>query len=113
MATLEEEFLESLLKNSGCGGGIDDISRIWHHGENERKRFIDKPNEFPPIIKLTCDYSQERVHILDVQAILEDNDISSSLCVKETDSHQCLHPSSYHSHHCVKSIASSQTLRIN
>ena len=65
------------------------------------------------MLKLTCDYSQERVHFLDVQVILENNEISTDLYVKETDSHQYLHPSLCHPYHCVKSIPYSQALRLN
>ena len=81
---------------------------IWHHGENELKQFIDKLNKFHLTIKFTCDYSQERVHFLDVQDILKNNKISDDLYVKETDSHQYLHPSSCHPYHCIKLIPYSQ-----
>ena len=73
---------------------------IWHHGENEVEQFIDKLKKFHPTIKFTCDYSRERVHFLDVQ----NNEMSTDLYVKETDSHQYLHPSSCHPFNCVKSI---------
>ena len=39
--------------------------------------------------------------------------MSTNLYVKETDSHQYLHPSSCHPYHCVKSIPYSQALRLN
>ena len=114
MAALEEEILESLIKKPWLWWRyIDDIFMIWHHGENELKQFIDKLNKFHPTIKFTCDYSRERVHFLDVQVILENNEISTDLYVKETDSHQYLHPSSCQPYHCVKSIPYSQALRLN
>ena len=77
---------------------------IWHHGKNELKQFIGKLNKFHPTIKFTCGYSR---------VILENNEISTDLYVKETDSHQYLHPSSCHPYHCVKSIPYSQALRLN
>ena len=76
---------------------------IWHHGENEFKQFIGKLNKFHPTIKVTCDYSRERVHYLDVQVILENNKISTDSYAKETDSHQYLHPLPCHPYHCVES----------
>ena len=79
-------------------------------GSKNRKKV---PLQELNLLKLNCDYSQERVHFLDVQVILEINEISTDLYVKETDSHQYLHPSSCHPYHCVKSIPYSQALRLN
>ena len=111
MAALEEEILESLIKKPWLWWRyIDDILMIY---ENELKQFIDKLNKFYPTIKFTCDYSRERVHSLDVQVILKNNEIPIDLYVKETDSHQCLHPSSCHPYHCFKSIPYSQALQLN
>ena len=87
------------------------IFLIWYHGEYELKQFFDKLNKFHPTMKFTCDYSQEWVHFLDVQIILENNEISTDLYVKDTESHQYLHPSSYHPYCCVNSIPYSQALR--
>ena len=76
MAALEEEILESLIKKPWLWRRyIDDIFMIWHHGENEFKQFIDKLSKFRLSIKFTCHYSRERVHFLDVQVILENNEI--------------------------------------
>ena len=87
---------------------------IWHHGENELKQFIDKLNKFHPTIKFTCYYSRERVHFPDVQVILENNEISTDLYVKETDSHQyLLHSSSCHPYHCVMRFLIVKPLRLN
>ena len=85
-----------------------------HHGENELKRFIDKLNKFHPTIKVTYLWLfSKKVHFLDVQVILENNEISADLYVEETNSHKYLQPSSCHQCHCVKSIAYSQVLCIN
>ena len=46
-------------------------------------KLIDKLNKFPPTIKSTCDYSRERLHFLDAQVILENNEISTDLFVKK------------------------------
>ena len=114
MAVLEEEILESIIKKLWMWWRyIDDIFMIWYHGENQLKQFIDKLNKLHPTKKFTGDYSRERVHFLDLQVILENNEISADLYVKETDSHQYLHPLSFQPYHCVKSIPYSQALRLN
>ena len=79
------------LKNLSCGGGRQIVFMVWHHGI----------------------YYRERVHFLDVQVVLKNNEISADLYVKETDSHQYFHPSSCHTCHCIKSIPNSQALRLN
>ena len=87
---------------------------IWHHRENKLNQFINNlNNKFHPTIKFTCDYSRERVHFLDVQVILENNEISTDLYVKETDSHQYLHLLSCHPYHCINLIPYSQALQLN
>ena len=114
MAALEEKIFESHIKKSWLWRRyIYDIFLIWDHGENELKQFIEKLNEFHPTRKFTCGYSRERIHFLDVQVILENNEISTDLYVKETDLHQYLHQSSCHPCYCVKSILNSQALRLN
>ena len=91
----------------------DGIFLIWDRGENELKRFIEKLNEFHSTRKFTCGYSRERVHFLDVQVVLENNEISTDLHVKETDINQYLHPSPCRLCHCVKSILNSLTTQPN
>ena len=114
MAALEEEILDSLIKKPWLWWKyIDDIFMIWHHRENELKQFIDKLNKFHPTIKFSCDYSQERVHFLDVQVTLQSIEISTDLYVEEMDSHQYLHQLLCHPYHCVESIPYSQALRLN
>ena len=52
MAALEEEILESLIKNSWLWWRyMDDIFIIWHHGENELKQFVDKLDKFHFILE--------------------------------------------------------------
>ena len=85
---------------------------VWHHRENELKQVIDKINKFHPTVK-SCNYSRERVHFLNVQIILKNNEIPTDLYVKETDSDQCLHPLPYHPYHCVSSIPCSPALPLN
>ena len=105
---------ESLLKNLGCGGGTKMIFSWFGLTEKMKlNNLLNKLNKFHPTTKFTCDYSWERVHFLDVQINLEHNKISTRLYVKETDSHQYVHPSLCHPYHCVKSIPYSEDLRLN
>ena len=64
-------------------------------------------------MKLTCEYSREKVNSLDVQVIVVEGKLITDLHVRQTDSHQYLDPSSCHPYHCTKSIPYSQALRIN
>ena len=86
---------------------------IWQHREDELKIFLDKLNNFYPSIKLTCEYSREKINHLDLQVIAREGKLITDLYVKQTDIHQYLDPSSYHPFHCNKSIPYSQALRIN
>ena len=96
MVTFEEEILECLIKKPWLWWRyIHDIIMIWHHGENELQEFIDKINKSYPAIN----YSRERVHFLEVQVIFKNNEISTDFYVKETDSHQYLHPLWCHQYH--------------
>ena len=45
---------------------------IWQRGEDELKIFLDKLNSFHPSIRLTCEYSREKVNHLDVQVIVRE-----------------------------------------
>ena len=114
MAALEEDFLETIIKKPWLWWRyIDDIFMIWQHGEEELKLFLEKLNSFHPSIKFTCEYSREKVSYLDVQVVVREGKLKTDLCVKPTDSHQYLDPSSCHPYHCTKSIPYSQALRIN
>ena len=86
---------------------------IWKHGEDELKLFLEKLNNFHPSIKFTSKYSCEKVNYLDVPVIVRESKLITDLYVKQTDSHQYLHPSSCHPYHCTKSIPYSQALRVN
>ena len=103
MTSLEEENLDFLLKKPWLWWKYIDLIFM-------NEKFMDELDKFHPTIKFTCDCSREKAHVLDLQAILENNKISTDLCVKKTDSHQYLYASSCHPYHCVKSIPSSQAL---
>ena len=109
MSALVEEILESLLKNLGCGRGTKMIfSWIGLTEKMKLNNLLNKLNKFHPTTKFTCDYSWERVHFLDVQAILEHNKISTRFYVKETPL-IVMSPIPYH---CVKPILYSEDLRL-
>ena len=114
MAALEENFLNSSNKKPLLWWRyIDDIFTIWEHGEKALEEFMDRLNSFHDTIKFTYEYSKEKVNFLDVQVINKNGILTTDLYIKETDSHQYLHPSSCHPYHCIKSIPYSQALRIN
>ena len=64
-------------------------------------------------MRLTADWSKEKVDFLDVEVTLKNCVLSTNLFVKPTDTHQFLDPASCHPYHCKKSIPYSQTLRLN
>ena len=75
--------------------------------------FLEKPNNFHPSIKFSCEYSCKKVYYLDVQVIVREGKLITNLYVNQMDSHQSLDPSSCHPYHCTKSIPYSQALRVN
>ena len=68
---------------------IDDIFFIWTHGEAERKRLMEKLNQFLPNLRFTCESSQQKVAFLD------------------------LNVSSAHRDHLKNSVIYSQALRLS
>ena len=77
------------------------------------KEFIEHLNEKHPTIKFTAEWSQTSINFLDVTVSLIGGKINTDLYVKPTDSHQYLHSSSCHQHHCKKGIPYSQALHFN
>ena len=110
---------------------IDDIFKIWIHGEKELRDFIIVLNTLHPTIKFTFEMARETVnsrffddldevsllegkavHFLDLSIWIENNQIQSDLYCKPTDCHQYLSFDSCHPYHVKKSIIYSQALRI-
>ena len=82
MAALEEDFLETLIKNPRLWWRyIDDIFMIWQHREDELKIVLEKLNNFHPSIKFTCKYSHEKVNYLDVQVIVKESKLIADLYI--------------------------------
>ena len=114
IAELEEEILSEIeLKQHLWWRYIDDIYFLWKHEEEKLKKFIEYLNEKYPTIKCTAEWSQTSINFLDVTVSLIGGKITTDLYVKATDSHQYLHSSSCHPHHCKKGIPYSQALRLN
>jgi hypothetical protein len=75
-------------------------------------RFLEYLNSIHPTLKFTISYSQNKVELLDVLVIKENNGIRTDLFVKETDTHQYLHFSSCHTYHTKRGIPYGQALRL-
>ena len=109
----ENSFLETQgLKPLVWLCNIDDIFFIWTHSEKKLKEFMRELNSFDTNIKFTYEYRDEKVSFLDLQVDIDEGKIITSLFVKPTDRHQCLHYSSGHPEHTKRFIIYSQTLRL-
>ena len=64
-------------------------------------------------IKLTAEYSLDKVNFLDVEVTRSKNKLLADFYIKPTDIHQHLELSSCHIYHSKKSIPYSQALRFN
>ena len=91
---------------------IDDVFLVWLHGEEKLRDFINFLNGAHDSIKFTAEWSSDRVNVLDVQVIKQDNKLVTDLFAKPTDTHQLLHRTSCHPSHTKKGIPYSQALRI-
>ena len=92
---------------------IDDIFMLCQHGEKKLKQFSEIPNSYHPIIKITANYSREKIGFLDAEVIKKGNQLLNVLYIKPTDTHQYLHAISCHVFHSKKSIPYGQALRLN
>ena len=103
MAELEEEILSEIeLKLYLWWRSIDDIFFLREHGEEKLMELIEHLNEKHPTIKLTAEWSQTSINLLDVTVSLVGGKVTADLYVKPTESHQYLHSSSCHPYHCKK-----------
>ena len=69
-------------------GNWHNIFFIWEHGEESLKEFINEIDSFHSTIKVTADWSKEKVNFLDVEVTLKNGVLSTDLFVKPTDTHQ-------------------------
>ena len=92
---------------------LDYIDDIFFYREAERKRFMEKLNQFLLNFKFTYESSQKKEAFLDINVSLENGCITTDLYSKSTDCHQYLHCSSVHPHHLKNSIIYSKALRLS
>ena len=102
MGKLEREFLLTQdLKPRVWWRFIDDIFAVWTHGEQWLLQFIESLNHHHTTIKLTANWSAEKVTFLDTMVyVKEDGLIGTDLFVKPTDKHQYLGMDSCHPKQC-------------
>ena len=66
-----------------------------------------------PKVKITAEYSLDKINFLDVEVIRYGNKLLTDLYIKSMDTHQYLEFSSCHVYNSKKSIPYSQALRFN
>ena len=111
---------------------IDDIFKIWIHGERELKAFIKALNSYHPTIKFTFEIARDTlvnpeifedmeevtlipgnaIHFMDLKLWIENREIQSDLYCKPTDCHQYLSFHSCHPSHVKRAIIYGQALRV-
>ena len=69
---------------------------IWTHGEENLQNFMAEFNSFSDDIKFTYEYDKETISFLDLQVVLSNGKLITSLYSKPTDCHQYLHYGSSH-----------------
>lgn len=112
MGEWEEQLLErSALKPVVFLRYIDDIFGVWQHGEEALMDFQKTANEIHKNILVELRYSDSELEFLDVLTKVENNEITSDLYEKETNSHSYLHASSSHPQHIKNSIAYGLSVR--
>ena len=115
MGQFEERLLESLPhKPHTWWRFLDDIFCIWTGTQEQLHEMYEIMNNFHPTIKFTMDIMEgNKIPFLDVLVKLEDdNNISTDVYYKPTDTHQYLMTTSCHPEHVKKSIFYSQGLRL-
>lgn len=76
---------------------IDEVFCLFHGSVNELQDFFDRLNNFNANLSFTMEYSQERVHFLDMWVIKNQGRLTTTLYRKETDKNTLLLASSFHS----------------
>ena len=91
---------------------IDDCRKLHPPGKNFSEQFIYSVNSFHPALKYTWQISETSIAFQDINVSIHNNDLSTSMYCKPTDSHSYLLHSSSHPNHVKKSISFSQFLRL-
>lgn len=94
---------------------LDDIFFIWIGSLRQLLAYEDYLNNIIPGIKVTLNYSQESVNFLDTTIYKNHEPSHDTLLTrvyfKDTDTHQLLHPTSFHPRHTTRGILKSQLIR--
>ena len=132
MDGVEKDFLSSVIsKPLWWKRFIDDIIKLWAHGERKLREFILALNAFHPSIKFTFEIARDTVdpsyfedlaevtlipgktvHYMDLNIWIHDGEIRSDLYCKPTDCHQYLSYRSCHPYHVKRAIIYGQALRV-
>ena len=92
---------------------IDDIFKIWNHGEQELKKFLEYLNNIHDKIKFTHEFSKESINFLDTTVKIDTTrELYTTLYEKPTDTHLYLHYTSAHHKPCQTKGPFGQFLRI-
>ena len=91
---------------------IDDIVGVASCRREELEDFITHVSTFHPSLQFTHTISQTQIPFLDITLAVSGTKISTSVCYKDTDTHNYLHYTSCHPKHCKNGIPYSQFLRL-
>ena len=88
------------------------MTHFWNHGEESLNNFIGEINQAHPTIKFTAEWSRESIFLFGYNREARSGSVVTDLCVKPTDTHQCLATNSCHPRHCKEAIPYSQALQM-
>ena len=91
---------------------IDDIFGIFQGDAEELNDFVHLLNAFKNNLQFTCEFSNEKVHFLDMWVMKNNGKLSTSLFCKETDRNTLLLASSAHPTPLKKGLPKSQFFRL-
>lgn len=91
---------------------LDDIFVLFPNKNIELvKEYENFLSNIIPDIKVTLEWSDERINFLDTTIYINNNTLQTKVFFKPTDTHQLLHKSSFHPSHTFKGILKSQLIR--
>ena len=112
MGKFEMDFMKICLeKPTHWLRFLANIFMVWTHSLDKLYEFIKCFNNFHPYIKFMYDISETKVSFLDVDILLQNNYISTSVHTKSTNIHQYVEYSSYHPRAHKNGIPYSQAKR--
>ena len=94
------------------GSGTLMIFLSFGQPQKELDDFLERLNNFHPILKFTHEHSREEINFLDVTVRVNHGEFITSLYCKPTDGHHYLHFESCHPSHTKSSNIFSQPLRM-